>query len=252
MELGIEGKAAIVTGGGSGVGRAIALGLAGEGADVVVADINMDNAEAVVRECKELGVEAAGVKVDLSNQDETYDMIANAAAAIGKDIQILVNNAGFWPTNTVKDTPLKEWYLTFDINMTAVFTACKAFTNAAVDKGIPGKILNITSQAAFNGATTGHAHYAASKSAVVTFTISMAKEVAQYGINVNSMALGLVKTPMIAQALRDKPGYYEQRVPFKRLAEPEEVANLALFLVSNKADYLTAGTYDATGGMLSR
>ncbi len=252
MELGIKGKAAIVTGGGSGVGRAISLGLAKEGADVVVADINLDNAEKVVAECKALGVEAVGIKVDLSNQEQTYSMIEDACKAIGKDIQILVNNAGFWPTNTVKDTPLKEWYLTFDINMTAVFTACKAMTNSLVDKGIKGKILNITSQAAFNGATTGHAHYAASKSAVVTFTISMAKEVAQYGINVNSMALGVVNTPMIAKAKSDREGYYESRVPFKRLAEPEEVANMALFLVSDKADYFTAGTYDATGGMLSR
>ena len=252
MDLGIKGKAAIVTGGGSGVGRAISIALASEGSDVVVADINMENAEKVVAECKEFGVNAAGIKVDLSDQEQTYDMIVTAEKAIGKTIQTLVNNAGFWPTNTVKDTDLKEWYLTFDINMTAVFTACKSFTNYIIEKNVKGKILNITSQAAFNGATTGHAHYAAAKSAVVTFTLSMAKEVAQYGINVNSMVLGLVNTPMIAKAMADKGSYYESRVPFKRLAEPEEVANMALFLVSAKADYFTAGAYDATGGMLSR
>ncbi len=252
MELGIKGKAAIVTGGGSGVGRAISLGLAKEGAAVVIADINMDNANLVVDECKAYGAKAVGVKVDLSNQEETYQLIKEATNAIGQNIEILVNNAGFWPTNNVKDISLKEWYLTFDINMTAVFSTSKAFTNLLIEKGIKGKILNITSQAAFNGATTGHSHYAAAKSAVVTFSLSMAKEVAQYGINVNSMALGLVNTPMIAKALSDRKGYYESRVPFKRLAEPEEVADLALFLVSERADYLTAGTYDATGGMLSR
>ncbi len=252
MEFGINGKAAVVTGGGSGVGRAIALGLAKEGVNVVIADINMDNASMVVEECKNFGVDAASVSVDLSDQEQTYNMIENAENAIGSPIQILINNAGYWPTNTVKDTSLKEWNLTFDINMTAVFTACKAFTNSLISKGIEGKILNITSQAAFNGATTGHAHYAAAKSAVVTFTLSMAKEVAKYGINVNSMALGLVNTPMIAKALEENREYYENRVPFKRLAEPEEVANMAVFLVSNKANYFTAGAFDATGGMLSR
>ena len=252
MEFGINGKAAVVTGGGSGVGRAIALGLAKEGVNVVVADINMDNANMVVEKCKDFGVDASSVRVDLSDQIQTYKMIEDAENAIGSPIQILINNAGYWPTNIVKDTSLKEWNLTFDINMTAVFTACKALTNSLISRGIKGKILNITSQAAFNGATTGHAHYAAAKSAVVTFTLSMAKEVAKYGINVNSMALGLVNTPMIAKALEENREYYENRVPFKRLAEPEEVANMAIFLVSKKANYFTAGAFDATGGMLSR
>ena len=252
MELGIKDKAAIVTGGGSGVGKAICLELAKEGADIVIADINMDNANAVLKECEALGVKAVALKIDLSDQQKAASMIEEAEKAIAKPVQILVNNAGFWPTNAVKDIPLKEWYMAIDINLTAVFTTCKSFINAIIEKGLKGKILNITSQAAFNGATTGHAHYAAAKSGVVTFSISLAKEVAKHGITVNSMALGLVETPMIAKALAEKREYYESRIPAGRLAKPEDVAGLASFLVSQKADYFTGGTYDATGGMLSR
>ena len=252
MELNLKGKVAIITGGGSGVGKAICLELAKEGADIVIADINMDNAYKVVKDCETLGVKAVAIEIDLSDQEKTAGMIEEAEKAIGKPVQILVNNAGFWPTNVVKDIPLKEWYMAIDINLTAVFIACKSFVNSLIDKGINGRILNITSQAAFNGATTGHAHYAAAKSGVVTFSISLAKEVARYGITVNSMALGLVDTPMIAKALADKKDYYESRLPSGRLAQPEEVATLATFLVSDRASYFTGGTYDATGGMLSR
>ena len=110
----------------------------------------------------------------------------------------------------------------------------------------------MTSQAAFKGSPTGHAHYAASKSGVVTFTISLAREVSKQGINVNAIALGMVETGMAATALAENRAYYEKRIMIGRVAQPEEIAKLAIFLVSDPASYLTGSTFDATGGMISR
>ena len=115
-----------------------------------------------------------------------------------------------------------------------------------------GKILNITSQAAFNGSTTGHSHYAAAKSGVVTFTISMSRELAPKGINVNALALGMVETQMNQDILATNREYYEKRIQIGRIAKPVEVARFAVFLVSGCADYFTGATYDATGGMITR
>lgn len=115
-----------------------------------------------------------------------------------------------------------------------------------------GKILNITSQAAFHGSTTGHAHYAASKAGVVAFTVSAAREVAPQGINVNAIALGIVETSMIQEALKARPDYYISRIPIGRVAQPEDIARIAAFMVSDAASYITGATIDATGGMLMR
>ena len=118
--------------------------------------------------------------------------------------------------------------------------------------GGKGKILNITSQAAFNGSTTGHSHYAAAKSGVVTFTISMSRELSPKGINVNALALGMVETQMNQDILATDREYYEKRIQIGRIAKPVEVARFAVFLVSGCADYFTGATYDATGGMITR
>lgn len=113
------------------------------------------------------------------------------------------------------------------------------------------KILNVTSQAAFNESTTGHAHYAASKSGVVTFTISLAREVSKQGINVNAIALGIVETGMSVKALAKNKAYYESRIMIGRIAQPEEIAKLAIFLISEPANDLTGSTFDVTRGMLT-
>ena len=115
-----------------------------------------------------------------------------------------------------------------------------------------GKIIHIVSQAAFRGSSTGHAHYAAAKAGLITFMVSHAREVAKYGININAVAPGIMKTDMIASQLEEKEAYYKNRIPLGRVAEAEEVAYAVAYLASNKADYLTGITIDATGGMLMR
>ncbi len=249
MELQLRGKNAIVTGAAGGVGKAIVLALSAEGANVAIGDIR--EAQDVVRECEQFGVKAVSIPTDLSNADDCVNLVNTAEEQLGP-IDILINNAGLWPTNFVKDTPLAEWHKTVDINLTAVFLTCQTLVQKALTDQRTAKILNVTSQAAFNGSTTGHAHYAASKSGVVTFTISLAREVSKQGINVNAIALGMVETGMSAQALAENKEYYENRIMIGRVAQPEEIAKFAVFLVSEPASYLTGSTFDATGGMLSR
>jgi 3-oxoacyl-[acyl-carrier protein] reductase len=251
MDLGLKGKSAIVTGGAGGVGAAIAGVLAEEGANVAVADIDESKARSVADRCAERGVKAVAVRVDLLSESDCASMIDGAERMLGP-IDILINNAGLWPTNLVVDIPIAEWRRTMDINLTAVFIASQRFVQRTLARGGRGKILNVTSQAAFNGSTTGHAHYAAAKSGVVTFTISLSREVASKGINVNALALGMVETGMNESILATNREYYEKRIQIGRIAKPVEVARFAAFLVSGCADYFTGATYDATGGMLAR
>ncbi len=251
MDLLLEGKNAVVTGGAGGVGAAICELLAEEGANVVVSDIALDRAEAVAERCRARGVRAHAVHTDLTVPADCAALVDRTVELLGS-ADVLVNNAGLWPTNLVTEIPLEEWRRTIDINLTAVFLASQRFVAVNLAQGRKGKILNVTSQAAFNGSTTGHAHYAAAKSGVVTFTISLSREVAAQGINVNALALGMVETPMSKDALGGNREYYEKRIQIGRIARPEEVARLAVFLVSGAADYFTGATYDATGGMIAR
>jgi 3-oxoacyl-[acyl-carrier protein] reductase len=251
MELGLAGKNAIVTGAASGVGKATALALSQEKVNVAVVDIRESEAQDVAQQCTTYGVQAVAIKADLSQPEDCVNLVKMAEEELGAT-DILINNAGLWPTNFVKDIPLAEWHKTVDINLTAVFLTCQALVQKVLADQRKAKILNVTSQAAFNGSTTGHAHYAASKSGVVTFTISLAREVSKQGINVNAIALGMVETGMSSQALAANKGYYEKRIMIGRVAQPEEIAKFAVFLVSEPASYLTGSTFDATGGMLSR
>ncbi len=251
MDLQLAGKNAVVTGGAGGVGAAICTLLAREGANVVVSDIALERAQEVAEACRATGVRAHALRTDLTVPAECAALVDRTAELLGS-ADILVNNAGLWPTHLVTDIPLDEWRRTFDINLTAVFLASQRFVALNLAQGRKGKILNVTSQAAFNGSTTGHAHYAAAKSGVVTFTLSLSREVAARGINVNALALGMVETGMNRDVLATNREYYEKRIQIGRIARPEEVARLAVFLVSGAADYFTGATYDATGGMISR
>ncbi len=251
MDLGLKGKNAVVTGGAGGVGEAVCSLLAREGANVIVSDIDLDRAREVASRCAATGVRVEAIRTDLTSPEDCAALIDRTEELLGS-ADILVNNAGLWPTNFVTDITLAEWRRTVDVNLTAVFLTSQRFVQRAIAAGRKGKILNVTSQAAFNGSTTGHAHYAAAKSGVVTFTISLSREVAPKGINVNAIALGMVETPMSSEALKADRAYYEKRIQIGRIAKPEEIARFAVFLVSAAADYFTGATYDATGGMLAR
>lgn len=253
MELGIKGKNALVTGGATGLGAKIVEALASEGANVAFTYLSeKENPEKLVNHVKEkYDVKLVPVLANIGDEEQINRLFEEAYEALG-DIHILVNNAGIWLSGKVGEIPSKDWDLTQEINLRAPFLLSQLFVNKAKEKGYKGHIINITSQAAFHGSTTGHSHYAASKAGLIAFSISLAREVASLGINVNNIAVGIMRTPMIEKQLEEKPDYYVNRIPAGRVAEPEEIANFVLFLASDQASYMTGTTMDATGGMLMR
>ncbi|MBU2699116.1 3-oxoacyl-[acyl-carrier protein] reductase [Sporomusaceae bacterium BoRhaA] len=252
MNLKLAGKCAVITGGSRGVGKGIALALADEKVNIAINyHRSAKAAENLVKELTDKGVTAIAIQADLGNAVDCARLIDEAAGQLGR-LDILVNNGGVWPKNWLQNISLEEWKKTVDVNLTAVFLTSQAFLKKAIAGEQGGKICNITSQAAFHGATTGHAHYAASKAGVVSLTVSMARELAKYHINVNAVALGLVATDMTQQALATNRDYYLQRIPIGRIAMPEDIASIVTFMVSDAAGYITGATVDATGGMLMR
>lgn len=246
MNYGLVGKRALVTGAADGCGKAIALLLAQEGVQVVLHDLAMK--EELLKANAELcGNGSTYLTADLSKEEEVEALFANAGS-----LDILVNNAGIWPTAYVSEMTTAAFNKTMDINLIAPFILCRNFVNQCQAEGKKGKIVNMTSQAAFHGSTSGHAHYAASKAGLVTFTISLAREVAPMGINVNCVAPGMMRTPMNKDALAEREDAYLERIPLRRIADPKEVAAVVVFMCSNQSDYMTGTTLDVTGGMLMR
>lgn len=257
MDYGLQGKTALVTGGSSGLGTAICEELAKEGVNVVLQYRSASKEDKVFRFIEELNEKYSGtsmaVKGDMQSSEDVH-FIFDTAVDKYKQLDILVNNAGVWPQAFVKDMEEKDFERTLKINLQSPFILCKRMINHLMDEGRKGKIINIVSQAAFHGSTSGHAHYAASKAGLVTFTVSLAREVAKNGINVNAVAPGIMRTPMVTGGLSDEEinRRYMNRIPIGRVAEPEEVAYAVTYLASNKSDYITGATIDVTGGMLMR
>ena len=255
MDLGLKGKKALVTGGSRGVGRAIVLALAAEGADVVFSYAANSPAAEKTRQLAEAlpgqPGKVLGIQADLASEDAALSLYLKTVEHGGPP-DILVNNAAIWLSGRVPDIPLDDWRRTMAVNMEAPFLLCRELVRDLERTGRGGKIINITSQAAFMGSTTGHSHYAASKAALVAFTVSLAREAARSGITANAVALGLVETDMLGPALEKNRDYYENRIPLGRLASPDDVSGVVLFLASRLSDYMTGATLDATGGMLMR
>ena len=246
MDYGLKGKRALVTGATDGCGKAIALMLAQEGAQVILH--GRKPKENILQANVELcGNGATYLTADLSNEEDVEALFSAAGS-----IDILVNNAGIWPTAYVSEMTSEAFRNTMDVNLIAPFILCRNFVNQCKEEGKKGKIVTITSQAAFHGSTSGHAHYAASKAGLVAFTISLAREVAPLGINVNCVAPGMMRTPMNKDALAEREDAYLARIPLGRIADPKEVASVVAFMCSNQSDYMTGTTLDVTGGMLMR
>jgi len=250
VDLGLERKVALVTGASRGLGKAIALGLAAEGARVAVNyRRNPEKAEAVVREIREKhGGEAVAVFADVAAEADVARMFDEAEAKLGP-LDVLVNNAAIAPACPTADTTLETLERTFATNMTGTFLCCRELVRRLRAEGRTGRIVNISSQAAFRGSQSGKTAYDASKGAVISFTISLAREMAPHGIAVNCVAPGLMYTEMLKELIDANREKFEGRVPLRRIGTVEEVAAVVVFLASERASYMTGATVDVSGGL---
>jgi 3-oxoacyl-[acyl-carrier protein] reductase len=252
MDLHLKGKAALVTGGSRGLGRAICLALAAEGAKVAVNyRESAGKAQAVADEIVRAGGAAVAVQADVSSEAAVVAMFDQMQAALGP-VEILVNNAAYCPVVATAEITEAEWTRAFQVNMTGTFLCARELIRRLLPAGRKGRIVNISSQAAFRGSESGKTAYDASKGAIVAFTVSLAREMAKKGIAVNAVAPGLMYTEMLAPFVDANPAKFNARLPIGRLGLPEEVAAVVAFLASDRASFMTGATVDASGGMLMR
>ncbi len=248
---GLDGKVALVTGSDSGIGQASAIAFAEAGADVVVTyRRDAEGAEHTSAQVKAAGRKALIVQVDISDEAQVASMFDRAVETFGT-IDILMNNAGVDASGTdVADLPTEVWDTAIRTNLYGAFFCCRRFVQLRKQAGGGGKIINVTSVHE-DIPNAGGADYDCSKGALRMLTRTLALELAPLKINVNGLAPGMVLTPFNQKAI-DDPAFLEEQVqsiPFKRAAQPAEIARLALFLASSDADYVTGSTYTMDGGL---
>ncbi len=253
MESNLKGHVALVTGGYRGLGKNICLGLASEGLNVAINYRHKpEETEAIIKEIKEkYSIRAIKVKGDVTVENDVKSIFKTIIDEYGK-IDVLINNAAICPTTMIKDTSLEEWKNVINTNLTGVFLTCREMVNYLLDNNLKGKIINVASQAAYNGSKNGKTAYATSKGGVVSFTHSLAKEISRYGINVNAVAPGLINTAMTAQLLNEQMEKYNREIPIGRIAQLDEITSTIIFLISDAASYITGATLDVSGGMIGR
>ncbi len=240
----LSGKTALITGATSGIGAAVARRLAKEGCEVALAGRNRDKGSALEQEIISNGGSAAFIPCDISQEDEVTSLIGKTAEIYG-GIDILFNNAGVMlPSMEIERMPVEDWRETFDININGYFLVARyAKPYLLKSKGV---IVNNASIAGMHSYAMGRSYaYSASKAAVIQFSRQMAKNYGEEGIRVNCICPGIVQTAILHG--RD-PKLYEERIPLGRVAQPEDVAKVVAFLVSDEAAYLTGVTLPVDGG----
>ncbi len=253
----LVGKVAIVTGGAQGMGRAISLRYAAEGASVVIADRNLEGAETVAQEIVSGDGKAAAVSVDVRDQAQVQDMIDTAVERFG-GLDILVNNAGVGKIIPFLETTAEDWDFIFDINCKGLLWCSQAAARQMIAQDRGGKIVNLASQAGRRGEALVLA-YCASKACVINMTQSMALALAPHKINVNAIAPGIVDTPfwdevdrqfakLLNMEIGEPKRTFIKSIPLGRIEQPEDVTGAAVFLASSDSDYITQQTLNVDGG----
>ncbi|MDD5477728.1 MAG: 3-oxoacyl-[acyl-carrier-protein] reductase [Candidatus Omnitrophica bacterium] len=243
----LKDKVALVTGGARGIGRAIALAFAKEGAGIVVADVNLEVAQKTALEIEGLGVKALALEMDVTNYDKVEEGINKILDKMGK-VDILVNNAGITKDNLLLRMSPADWDAVINVNLKGTFNCIKAVSRPMI-KQRSGRIISIASIIGLMG-NPGQANYAASKAGIIALTKTVAKELASRNINANAVAPGFIQTEMTAKLPEDLKKKMLEAIPLAKLGTPEDVANVCLFLASDESSYITGQTITIDGGMV--
>ena len=246
----LAGKVALITGAGSGIGEGCALVFAQEGADIAVNDIDMAAAEKTAAAVKKMGRRAITLKADVAEAAEVEAMVKRTIDELG-GVHILVNSAGLPLGGSIIDEELENWDRLVNIILRGTYL-CARFAGRWMVANRTGKVVNISSIQAMLGSSNMNS-YVASKAAVIALTRAMAAEWAQYGINVNCIAPGIIDTPMTQRTIARfmTPERLKDHVPLNRMGKPEDIAKTALFLVSEDASFITGTTIPVDGGTLN-
>ena len=249
MEKEFEGKVAIITGGGQGMGRSVAQKLGLEGANVIVNDKNLEALSKVVNDLTSSGVSAVAAPGDVTKKDDVDAIVATALDEFGT-VDILVNNAGILFRTPLLDMEEEEWDLVINVNMKGTYLFSRAVIPHMRKAGW-GRIVNFSSTAGKAVSTLGGPHYTAAKAGILGLTRAVAKEVAPMGITVNAVCPGLVDTEMVQENVSNQQlTRYIDSFPIPRICDPSEVAELVAFLASDRAAYITGASLDINGGDL--
>lgn len=249
-QIDLSGKVAIVTGGSKGIGQSMAMGLATLGADIVVISRNLKEGQAAADDIKAMGRRAIAISCDVTNKAAVESMVEEAAKAMGR-IDILINNAGMNIRKLMVDIEESDFDAVVNTNLKGVFLVGQAVGRKMIEQKTGGKIVNIASIFACVGTPMLNS-YCATKGAIIQMTRVWALEWAEYGINVNAVGPGYIRTAMTEQWLGDKQQWIDEMTPMKRLGEPEEIAGPVSFLASDWANYITGTTLYIDGGWTSR
>lgn len=243
---GVAGRVALVTGASQGIGRACALALAGGGAQVALAARQEEKLAAVAREIEAAGGQAAGFRMDVSNEDEVKSAVKAALERFGK-IDILVNNAGITKDTLLLRMKRADWDSVIQTNLSGAFFCTQAVTSGMLRQRW-GRVINITSVFGETG-QAGQANYAASKAGLIGFTKAMARELASRNITVNAVAPGYIETAMTEGLAPELKAKVSEMIPLGRAGSDADVAHAVVFLASEEAGYITGHVLNVNGGM---
>ena len=243
-----KGRIAVITGAGSGIGKATALTLAREGSAVVASDINLHSAEKVADEIKAGGGNGLAVMTDVASKGDMTRLIETTLEKLGR-VDIMVNNAGIGSTTPIEEMTKEEWDRVMDVNLWGGFLGCQTVFKPMKEQRY-GKIVNISSLAAKVGGIIIGIHYSCSKAGVTCMTKSFAKALAPYGVNVNAICPGPIETPFHSTTTKEQREGLIKSTPLGKFGEPEDIAETILFLVSDSARHITGEIIDVNGGML--
>ena len=248
--LRLENRVALITGAASGIGKAIALRFADEGANVSLVDIDKQSIFDLAEKIKKSGKKAVSIPCDVTNELQVYQAVEQTVKEFGA-LHILVNNAGISPIKPLEEITLEDWNKVMGINLTGPFLFTKAAFPHIKAAGFQGRVINMGSLAGQIGGIAVGLHYTASKGGIMAMTKQLAKLLAPYKATANSIAPGTTDTPLVLAWSEETKEALIKQIPLGRLGIPEDVANVALFIASDESQFITGATINVNGGMFT-